>query len=547
MFRSFQFACLLCITAISCVSTTPDPTIDSEDALGASSSPDAGPLQKIECRESSECRSPDRPICANNTCVSCVDGAISACSKKDASAPLCDAKTGSCAACLADNDCPESQPVCSAGACTKCTDSAACAIRDPKKPICGGEGLCVECAQDSECSGGTPYCVENVCKACKDDAFCATKGGSNKVCADSGLCVECKTDGQCSIDKPACVSNQCSGCAANGAAPGACSVHNASKSVCDAARSSCVECVSSSDCKADPNKPICAANSCKPCASDSQCEGNGPGVCGLSTGKCLTETEVSIVDPAKCGAEGEGSSTKPYCQFASAFNGKEPKKGTIVVRGKVDGRLRYEGTQPLLVVGQSGAEFTRLEARSPSGKLSVRGVNFSGEDGIVPLPTVDQNCDGCDLDLQSLNIRGGDVGIELGRGRSALLRNVVVSGATGRRTSGGDTIKGVFIANVPNITLEFSTIVNEVSQSAVHCIAGASPSFQHSGNLINGQIGCAGFSRCCSDAVTGKGEIQAGSPCLDRVAQSPATPGFDLFGNARPSGTALDCGAHEFR
>lgn len=74
--------------------------------------------------------------------------------------------------------CPPAEPYCnSKGECVACTGISSCAVADPTRPACdAGSGLCVECtAQDaSGCAGATPVCDGEAmtCRACTEHAEC---------------------------------------------------------------------------------------------------------------------------------------------------------------------------------------------------------------------------------------------------------------------------------------------------------------------------------------------------------------------------------------
>ncbi len=68
----------------------------------------------VDCLASSDCKSPEKPICSEKTCIAC--DAAHACDNGK-----CDVNTGKCLECLADSDCPTRQSgVCWQGICSAC-------------------------------------------------------------------------------------------------------------------------------------------------------------------------------------------------------------------------------------------------------------------------------------------------------------------------------------------------------------------------------------------------------------------------------------------
>ena len=109
------------------------------------------------CRDADDCKSADKPLCAEST------------------------KT--CVECEEHESCTKGAPVCEAGSCTGCTDSAECE-RLSETPMCDeASGACVGCLTEADCDGKvcdpkTRECTEftahalNACRECEYDAQC---------------------------------------------------------------------------------------------------------------------------------------------------------------------------------------------------------------------------------------------------------------------------------------------------------------------------------------------------------------------------------------
>jgi len=125
--------------------------------------------------------------------------------------------------------------------------------------VCDG-AICAECLQPSECEPGAT-CIEAVCS--ETLASCTTGGD----CAADEFCTFLEVSG----GPPQQV---CIGCVTAGDCPAG--------EICSAGK--CVECVSNTDCTADPLRNICSTGSCVECVSSADCPGdllcNG-GVCDI--------------------------------------------------------------------------------------------------------------------------------------------------------------------------------------------------------------------------------------------------------------------------
>lgn len=117
-----------------------------------------------ECSDSSECVSPDAPVCVNNLCV---------------------------ASCSVDGECagsPDGELCADDGTCVGCKSNADC---DASAPFCDQEDRqCRGCERDSECPGGVCLEADATCVADAEVLFVSPTG------ADSGSCsrnAPCKT------------------------------------------------------------------------------------------------------------------------------------------------------------------------------------------------------------------------------------------------------------------------------------------------------------------------------------------------------------------
>lgn len=121
----------------------------------------------VQCLESSQCAATE-PVCAENACTGCA--VKSDCSERPAT-PACDATSGDCVECTADDaaKCGADGKVCKADAttCVQCNVNADC--KDGTKPICGSDNMCRGCTAESDCQGIGKVCREATgeCVACE--------------------------------------------------------------------------------------------------------------------------------------------------------------------------------------------------------------------------------------------------------------------------------------------------------------------------------------------------------------------------------------------
>ena len=219
-------------------------------------------------------------------------------------APVCDPVAKTCAACVADGDCPSGE-ICQATprACVPgcnvdhgCGDAGVCE---------SGSGACVECVADTDCRDPARSACNTATHRC---AACTTtddKCGHGLYCAPSGgdfACVAgCKADADC---PPAGAAN-------------ATLVH------CDTKLHACAVCVADADC---PSGKVCHNDTCVDGCSDGHaCAGSlaccnlvcvdnksdpthcgGCGMaCGVGQNCCASSCSNPTTDPMNCGACGK--------------------------------------------------------------------------------------------------------------------------------------------------------------------------------------------------------------------------------------------------
>lgn len=148
-----------------------------------------------------------------------------------------------------------------------CSSTTQCA---PPTPYCDtGAGHCVECIGDDNCGNfGQRFCEpsSHSCVACLTDANC---GAGQPYCSSDHRCVECLTGANCG--DPALTCNNNSNCVPTCASDADCAGVFGNATVCDTARSFCVQCLADANCPGD--NPYCVENSCEECLTDENCAG----------------------------------------------------------------------------------------------------------------------------------------------------------------------------------------------------------------------------------------------------------------------------------
>jgi hypothetical protein len=107
------------------------------------------------------------------------------------------------------------------------------------------------CGSDIDCPASAPMCLDFRCARCASNNDCADRGdggsGANVCDTTSGLCVACAKSSDCTADpaRPVCVANQCAACSS---ATNECRSKNSLAPVCDSSSGKCVGCLSNDNC-----------------------------------------------------------------------------------------------------------------------------------------------------------------------------------------------------------------------------------------------------------------------------------------------------------
>ncbi len=553
------------------------------DCVGKAGGPVCTKGSCAPCKSSVQCGmiSPTQPLCEtqNGLCVECIDN--TACAGKPGR-ELCDKSTGMCVGCKATADCmpfastrPEcavdtgacveclghaqcatkaGRPVCEAktGTCVKCGDSSECATAKPAQPVCSEtSGDCVECLGPAHCRGklGTPICssASQSCVRCSASADCAAASSLTPICiVGTGECMECGADTDCTDStKPLCGAGVCVAC--DKAQGKTCDGRPNTPKTCDATTGRCEECVGNTNCTS-LSAPLCKNKKCVPCEIDSECvarNGADPGVC-LASGACATDEDVVYVQRVAACTESRGQGgtrAKPYCDPSDAFSSLTANRSTILIRGPAFG-INYAGVPGTLnIVGQDNASMTSVF--QTGGILNLRDLQIGPSlgKGIETTGVATLNADRL---LVVENSLGGIVTKALnGNAPNFDIRNTIIAkNGDGTSVTPGGLVLAVTngVHRLTHVTVFDNNgpgIICSNDIQAVGIIA--------SDNRFGDDSPQCGIPVCCTGnpMLTADYHLTSGSMCIDKVPANMSLP-LDIDGNARPQGTASDCGADEF-
>jgi hypothetical protein len=162
------------------------------------------------------------------------------------------------------------------------------------------------CGSDIDCPAGAPLCLDFRCAKCASNNDCAERGdggsGANVCDTTSGRCVACAKSSDCTADptKPVCVANQCEACSS---ATNECRTKNRLAPVCDSSSGKCVGCLSNDNCAGSAGASDAGTDG----GTDGGVDGGvSSGFCDLTTKQCVgCLNHANCSDPANpiCGSQ----------------------------------------------------------------------------------------------------------------------------------------------------------------------------------------------------------------------------------------------------
>ncbi len=158
------------------------------------------------------------------------------------------------------------------------------------------------CSTDIDCPATAPLCLDFRCAKCKSNNDCVPRADSGVgagVCdTTSGQCVLCARSSDCTADptKPVCMANQCVACSS---AANECRARDPAAPVCDSTTGKCVGCLANVDCASNADGGVDGG-------TDGGADGGvATGLCNLTTNRCVgCLTHANCNDPSRpiCGS-----------------------------------------------------------------------------------------------------------------------------------------------------------------------------------------------------------------------------------------------------
>lgn len=244
------------------------------------------------------------------------------------------------------------------------------------------------CNQTSDCAGMAGFGSDYVCNLDPNpqgNGRCVLKCTATSQCVGGRLCdFDPNNVGRCLF--PTTDGGVDSTDGGDGGDTRTCPVCSGSTPVC--VGFTCVECATSSDCSADPKKPICdtTAHTCGACTGDSQCAdklGPNPGVCmAHQDGRCATDAEtVYVQNSTGCDDGGGGTAAAPFCSMTpvQAAIVNSDARTVVVVRGTVSSAAAPFNRSPTRKESSIVGQLSAVIAGAQAG-LDIRNGLFYARD-----------------------------------------------------------------------------------------------------------------------------------------------------------------------
>jgi len=363
--------------------------------------------------------------------------------------------------------------------------------------------------------------------------------------------------------------------------------------VCDTTMHKCVECVMSTDCTGDPNKPVCDGDACRGCTADADCPASD--FCDLDTGACAiadnviyvasggtnnaTCAQASPCDQLSTAAGVAGTSGKRRIHVAKAtFSDTQTASFTSDADVHGGGATIQNANNDAIDVSNANVTIRDLIVATPgkdglacsgvSTTLRLLGVTATGHLTSAGLHGVSSTCD---LEMDRCLIQNNKAGgIQITAGTYHITNTIVLGNGSTVSSIGGVSITGIsttgnsFAANT--VAGNNQTAAVPGNPSGVDCRANMALQTL-TNNIVSGNAGAttqivedahctstftdsdadlpsSNTNTKLSPGLDGTGHLQDNSPMIDKGDPNLGLD-HDFDGDHRPKGSGFDIGADE--
>jgi hypothetical protein len=284
-----------------------------------------------------------------------------------------------------------------------------------------GQGTC---GSDIDCPSIAPLCLAYQCAKCPANTDCAGRGdggtGAGVCDSTSGRCVACTKSSECTADpaKPVCVANQCVAC---NSAAGECLAKNSLAPVCNPTTGRCVGCLTNDHCANNADGGVDGG------ADGGADGGTAAGFCDVTTNQCVgCVKHTDCKDPSRpicsslqicvgCGTRNVAAGT---CSTKnSALPVCEADAGTCVeCAGDPDCKTSTtpacdtSANKCVECMQSSHCKLTSAPVCDATAKHCVQCLKDSDCSGTTPICT-NQQCTKCTSDAQCTTKLGANPGV----------------------------------------------------------------------------------------------------------------------------------------
>jgi len=305
----------------------------------------------------------------------------------------------------------------------------------------------------------------------------------------TGVQPDCTMDGDCAGDTPFCEAEKCVNCIGTAMPDTACAGVNGDLPVCSSA-GACVECSTENAVLCTGTSPVCGAdNACTACTTHSEC---GATACNLETGACFGPEYVLYVDRMAACEGALGTMEMPFCKIGDALL-KMNEDLSVGYTIKIKGGNYLE--EPLVVPDTALVALTRWGDTSPKiralddsgvtltvaneSKVFIDRLAFNSNDSndavvcasasvwiddtrIASNKGQGYESDACTTRIVRTVIFDNDGGGLASYGAGTT--HVISSFVTGNGTQNGGDFGGILSAQMNELHLVYSTVVNNLSE-----------------------------------------------------------------------------------